>query len=269
MDIRVKQYEIADNKFPKELSGYRIALFSDTHNMPPKYHEELDGLIKSVNPDIVLFAGDAVKKRKSSRDGSGSEYALQLFSCLAPYFPIYYVTGNHDKRWEKLTSQDGRYREFMRAISELGIHTLLDERVSLAPGLYLSGLDLPLKSYLSEKNAPAVSSLRESLGEPDPAAYEILLAHSPVFFDTYKEWGADLSLCGHMHGGVLKLPGGRGLYSPYGTIFPKYAHGHFEDSGKHMIVCTGTCDHRARFEKLNPCELDLITLTHKEDAHGT
>ena len=33
------------------------------------------------------------------------------------------------------------------------------------------------------------------------------MAHNPMFAKEYAEWGADVSVCGHTHGGLVRIPG--------------------------------------------------------------
>ena len=48
--------------------------------------------------------------------------------------------------------------------------------------------------------------------------YHILLAHNPEFAETYFDYGADLTLSGHVHGGIFRI-GKHGLLSPYVSFF--------------------------------------------------
>lgn len=70
------------------------------------------------------------------------------------------------------------------------------------------GYELPLSFYKKFRQLPFEGQdLREKFGIPDPEAFHILLAHNPVYFDTYAAWGADLTLSGHLHGGIIRIPG--------------------------------------------------------------
>ena len=93
------------------------------------------------------------------------------------------------------------------------------------------------------------------------APCRILLAHNPVFAPFYMEWGADLTVCGHFHGGVMRLRGKQPLLSPYGFLLPEYGYGHFEKDGKHVIVSSGLGEHAIPFRIHNPMELVSIDLT--------
>jgi predicted MPP superfamily phosphohydrolase len=64
----------------------------------------------------------------------------------------------------------------------------------------------------------------------------VLLAHEPDIFPRVPE-RVSLTLCGHTHGGQVRLFG----YSPvvpsrYGN---RYAYGHIVENGRHLIVSGG------------------------------
>ena len=48
--------------------------------------------------------------------------------------------------------------------------------------------------------------------------------------------GADLILSGHLHGGVMRLPGIGGVITPQAFLFPKYS-GEMTKEGEQTIIC--------------------------------
>ncbi len=71
------------------------------------------------------------------------------------------------------------------------------------------------------------------LGKADNELFQILLAHNPAYFDNYVTWGADLSLAGHVHGGIVRIPfWNKGVLSPSIQFFPKYDGGIFKQDNK-------------------------------------
>ena len=66
-------------------------------------------------------------------------------------------------------------------------------------------------------------------------SYHILLAHNPFYMEAYKEWGADLILSGHLHGGCVRLPGIGGVITPQAFLFPKYS-GEMTVEGEQTII---------------------------------
>ena len=97
-------------------------------------------------------------------------------------------------------------------------------------------------------------------GIPDPEVFHILLAHNPVYFDTYAAWGADLTLSGHLHGGIIRIPGIGGLITPQAQLFPKYDRGLISVNGKYMVVSAGLGEHTVPIRIFNPPQLILITV---------
>ena len=112
-----------------------------------------------------------------------------------------------------------------------------------------------IASALHEESRKA---LREKFGIPDPEAFHILLAHNPVYFDTYAAWGADLTLSGHYHGGVVGLGAHRGLVTPDFRLFSKNCRGLFLTGGTCQIISAGTGEHTIPVRIWNRREL-IIT----------
>ena len=133
-------------------------------------------------------------------------------------------------------------------------------------GIRLIGLDLPPIYYRKKKitglDALAVEGM---VGAADRERFNVLLAHSPQYFEAYSEWGADLTLSGHFHGGIIRLPLLGGVISPYLRLFPKYDKGIYR-SGRgegRMVLAAGLGTHT--FPRINnPAELVLLTFKHGE-----
>ena len=76
--------------------------------------------------------------------------------------------------------------------------------------------------------------MNDFLGMPESDAFTLLLAHNPAYFPAYADWGADLTLSGHVHGGLIRLPFVGGLLAPEVKLFPNY------DAGVYTAEGTGT-----------------------------
>lgn len=269
MKIRTSRYEIKGKSVPRELSGLRIALFSDTHN---KYYgpggELIVSLLEAEQPDIVIFAGDGVKKSARNTDPvKGTENAAELFTAVAARFPLYYVNGNHERRWQKRSRNLPYYSGYVRQLKAAGVHYLRNETAAAAGGrLRITGLDLPPKYYKMRRGR--LPHLASFIGRSSDEAFDLLIAHTPAYFPDYAAWGADLTLSGHIHGGIIRLPFVGGLVSPHRRFFPKYDYGLYELDGHSMIVSSGAGDHKPRLTFNNPYEIVIITLIHEEAGDG-
>ena len=99
-------------------------------------------------------------------------------------------------------------------------------------------------------------------GESSKNDYQLLIAHNPVYFTNYAAWGADLILAGHLHGGMVRLPGIGGLISPQARFFPKYDSGQYEHKESRMIVSRGLGSHSVMPRIFNIPELVFVRLKH-------
>ena len=89
---------------------------------------------------------------------------------------------------------------------------------------------------------------------------QILLAHNPAFSEIYKEWGADLVLAGHLHGGLVRVPGFRGIITPQLKLFPKYSGEMRKDKNQAVIVSRGLGMHTIKIRLFNKAEVVSVCL---------
>ena len=82
-------------------------------------------------------------------------------------------------------------------------------------------MELPIEYYHKPRSPKLKKEVMEELiGKPEDKGMQILLAHNPKYGKTYFEWGADLILSGHYHGGVVRLSEHYGLSSPQYLFLP-------------------------------------------------
>ena len=86
--------------------------------------------------------------------------------------------------------------------------------------------------------------------------------HTPTYFDSYEEWGADLVIAGHTHGGLIRLPFLGGVFSPDRKLFPKYCYGKYEKNDTTMIISSGLSKGETGFRLFNRPEIVSITLNN-------
>ena len=81
-----------------------------------------------------------------------------------------------------------------------------------------------------------------------------------MHFESYAQWGADLTMSGHLHGGTVRIPFAGGVVSPQLKLFPKYDCGLFMKYGRKMVVTAGLGTHSMVMRINNPAEISLIEL---------
>ena len=149
----------------------------------------------------------------------------------------------------------------------MGIKYLKNEAVSCGE-VDIYGLDLPEYWYhkVWQKREFSKEKVEKLLGSVKKDKFSILLAHNPEYFKSYAKWGADLTVSGHIHGGIMRLPWIGGVISPSLRLFPKYDSGEFEENGKKMILSRGMGLHHIKLRFFNRPEISVIKITCQDKS---
>lgn len=244
MDMKQKISIPVVREYTKECgvsSDVRIVLISDLHGT--EYGELLPAAIESLSPDIVAVCGDLADDVNSIRQ------AEALLSFSGARFPTFYVLGNHEF--------SGRIAPQMLLIAKRrGVRVLRGACAEVHVGgtsVAVCGMD---DLYVGKEKWMRQARMLESR---KAEGCSILLAHRPDYLKTYLKGGYDLVLCGHTHGGQIRLPGINGLYAPGQGIFPRHAGGRYDFGNTTLIVGRGLVqNHLPRWG--NPPEIALVTL---------
>lgn len=174
----------------------RLVQISDLHLEEFNgYFRKIAALIAGLNPDLIVLTGDYLEEERNIR--AVLEFLRQL---RAPH-GVYAVQGNWEY-WSRLEGENLR-RHFHGA----GVKLLINERIDLdiaAQRLSILGLDYPSSS----------DHLRRLQEQADPTRFNLLLSHVPGFAHEYLQRHIGLILCGHTHGGQVRMPLLPPLYLP-------------------------------------------------------
>lgn len=241
-----------------------LVFLSDLHdNTFGEKNEKLLKEIKRIHPDAVLIGGDTMVTKPGRADLSRTKELLQgisRFSC-----PVFYANGNHEQRMQRDRGVYGSmYDEFRKLLEEYQVNYLQNKTVQWRDDIAVSGVDIAWKYYQDfHPDSMVPSYLARRLGKAESERFQILLAHSPLFFDAYAGWGADLSLAGHFHGGTIRLPGLGGVMTPQYQFFHPFCGGVFEQNGRWMLVSRGLGTHSINIRIGNRPQLAVIRLEPK------
>ena len=147
------------------------------------------------------------------------------------------------------------------ALREIGVERLVNSHTFLREhGIVIYGSEIDKTYYKRFQVQPMDRNyLKKLLGTPDSHVYNVLIAHNPDYFPQYAGWGADLTVSGHVHGGIVRIPfWGKGVASPGVRLFPKYDGGLFYESDKTMLLSRGLGIHTIPFRLFNPGELWVV-----------
>lgn len=248
--IQKQTVEIQAQELPAVFDGLRIVHLSDLHGK--QFGEGSKLLLQSVadmKPDLIAVTGDLIDRAEQL------DMVPALAKGLSEIAPTYYVTGNHE--WAV-----HRINDLKKMLKENGVRVLSNEfEIWEKDGMTvaIAGVDDP-NGLLGQKTGDRLR------GEIE-ADYTILLSHRDTV-DTYAKWGYDLVLCGHGHGGIIRVPlVDKGLFGTSMNLFPQYDGGLVSyEQGGYCFVSRGlgsnTTPIRA-FRLFNRPDLPLLIL-HSE-----
>ena len=258
--LKVYEYKVKFPELPKDLDGLRIVHLSDMHCK--RYGENDRALVDAcaaLDPDIIVFTGDLYSR---SCELPFILSRIPLMQGLKKLAPVYYIRGNHEGDIpDKADVMDSRLRE-------IGINVLRNSKSVYLRGssrMDIYGLELSPDYYRSRKGSyrslPKLTAedITRLIGRRRADTFSVLLAHNPLHFKSFAEWGADLTFSGHVHGGMIRLFG-IGLLSPERKFFPKYTKGHYREGSSHMILSTGL----GKFRVNNPEMIAVCVLERKK-----
>lgn len=259
--FQVTRYIVASDKLSEGKRG-RIIFLSDLHNH--LYGEKNKNLLKAIEgqkPDYILIGGDMLV----GKNGYTYDVAEEFVKSLAKMCPVYYANGNHEQRMkEQPDKYEQSYEKYKESLTASGVHFLENESVQISLDLAqvtISGLEIPRECYTHfRKIAMRGGAIEERIGKCSCDRYQILLAHNPSYMREYIEWGADLILSGHLHGGIVRIPGIAGVISPNLELLPKYSGDMYKEGKQTVIVSKGLGNHTIPVRLFNPAEIVVIDL---------
>lgn len=186
--LEVNVYEITTPGLPSSFDGLRLAHISDlhlNHYLDPQFYEFCIQEVNSLKPDLTVVTGDIISRKKFGPN------AASILSQIKSVYGVFALRGNHDF-W-----QDGK--RLRREIEKKEI-TILDNRaieIERKNGkIRLAGVEHPWKK---------MKTWDQDIF-PGDGVYSICLTHTPDNFFRATRAGATLTLCGHTHGGQIRLP---------------------------------------------------------------
>lgn len=207
-----QSYRFEVNRYQRRLPNLkaplRIAHLSDLHYNIFTGERNLKSWVDATlaeAPDLVLITGDFI-----DHETPGSlEPLVRQLGRLQPPLGVYGVWGNHD-----YDQGMARRDELNAAFQNVGIRILVNEGVNVRDDLFVTGVDDLWKGE---------HKLWKALENRPRDRVCIFMCHIPDILPGISEYGfsADLTLCGHNHGGQVKLPFVGAVFVPskYGKRF--------------------------------------------------
>ncbi|MCL2391320.1 MAG: metallophosphoesterase [Oscillospiraceae bacterium] len=231
-----EEYELFFPNLPVGFDGFRIVVLADIHAAVfGEDNETLISHIREAEPDIIAIAGDFIDYYGRLNLEEQLAVAEHLVINISPIAPLYFITGNHE--WE-----GGGIWPLLEILNEHEVYVLRNRFTRLFAGgdmIVLAGTDDP--------NGPAdmisPTELVNRIRNDEPDAFVIMLEHRNNNLSLYSELGIDLVICGHSHGGYIRLPFTDGLLGTQRDWFPTYTSGVYTRGDTKMLVSRGVGNH--------------------------
>jgi predicted MPP superfamily phosphohydrolase len=215
----VSRINLEFSNLPPDLNDYRIAFFGDTHlghYLSTSYLRNIVTQVNAETPDLIILGGDYIWREKSNlakalilfqeseyRSLRGKELVekilddtIEIFRDLKAKDGVYGVLGNHDQ-WEVGPSVKKLFSEGKSST------ILINEVAEVFRGnsrLSILGVD----DYWT-----GIPKVPASWRPAEPSSFNLLVSHNPDYVSEILGRGSldfNLALCGHTHGGQIKLP---------------------------------------------------------------
>lgn len=250
--LDITEYSVSS---PDCSNNFKIVHLSDFHSKPFK---AVLKKVSEIKPDIICITGDYINDHCKNKEKM-LEYGKELLKIA----PVYYITGNHERRLDNFES-------IMNELKNIGFTVLLNN-IAENEHCTILGLDenqADFADYKARKNGTFVykdmSDKFESLAASNK--FKLVLCHFPENFEgipklNYSQYDFDLQLSGHAHGGqwIIFKP----LFSPGQGVLPKYARGTFGDRPK-LIISRGLGNSEFPLRLFNHPEIVVVDV--KKDA---
>ncbi len=219
----VKNYDINVDKTAGSLASLNIVMVSDIHLgelIENKRLKKMVSEINSLNPDLVILAGDIVDT--SIKPFLDKDMAKE-FKNINSKYGVYAALGNHDIMM-------GKDEEITNALEEEGnVKVLRDEALLVNESFYIIGRD----DISINRKESVRKPLKEIMKDTQDNLPGIVIDHTPKAIEEAYETNVDLMLCGHTH---------RGQMIPNNLITSKIYeidHGYLKKKHLNIVVSSG------------------------------
>jgi len=238
-ELRIKNPDLA-----RVLGNRTIVHLSDLHLASWGSREErLVELVERLQPDLIFLTGDYVAWK------GNYEPALKFLSRLRAKTGTWAVFGDYDHSDSRQSCLFCHERGSEARTRRHSVHFVNNarEKVGFPAG------DLEVLGFDEEAEGPAPDFLSAVTGT---STVQIVLTHSPLFYDRIAEDRPVLVLAGDTHGGQVPLPSW--LFNVLGyRKSARYVRGLFREGRKSMAVSQGLGTSHIPVRFLRPPEISV------------
>jgi len=243
--LKIERHKLSFDKKFNPPSGLTIAHLTDMHRsgiVPDSYLQECVRKTNALKPDLVLLTGDYI-----TWDKKWAVSLKEILGTLQGRLGVFASLGNHDGGdWAGFSSDAVR-----ESLEDAGIHVLMNESIKL------SFDDVPVTVVGLGDLWAGDFDAETAFDNVDSDCFAIALSHNPDTVSKICNYSSNLVLCGHTHGGQVRLPliGALDIV-PYHKI--RYDLGLFDIRGTKLYVNRGIGTAMLPIRMLCPPEITLF-----------
>lgn len=250
--LHLSEFVIFSDRFSLGLSPIKILHITDLHiEKWSRREEKVLQLAQEAEPDLIILTGDYVNT-SYNEDPETHQLVRHLLSQLTAPHGVYATLGS--------PPVDLRFYipKLFEGLDNIKLLRHDWQKVSLGKGRELILMGMDCTHHLPTDEA----RLARLVSRAPNHLPQLFIYHSPELMPQAVLQGLDLYLCGHTHGGQVRLP----ILGPILTssqLGRKYVMGYYKEIRTHLYVSRGIglegmSAPRVRF--MCPPELTLITL---------
>ena len=191
-NIEIRSIEITIPKGDSKIDNLNVVMASDIHLSPidgERLLKEIVEKMNSLNPDIILLAGDIVDDKAKVLEDRGIG---ESFKKLNSKYGVYSINGNHEfiNGVESCVS----YAE------KFGIKFIRDSYVFIDSSFYIVGREDSAMPQFTGRQRKSLEEIVKNIATNHP---KILLDHTPFKLEQAQQNGIDLQFSGHTHHGQI------------------------------------------------------------------
>ncbi len=270
--LGLSKLSLGVDSLPQGLPPLRLLHISDLHvERFARREEQLLDMVRGIAPDLILLTGDYVNLSYVDDPVAHADARRVLAALLSDgesLAPggVYAVLGSPPVDRRSASLFDGLAIRMLRdevVTIDLPVPRDGQQGTGLRSGRFtLVGLDC---SHDSERDAQRLATVSAQI---PPDSVRVLLYHSPELIPFASKLGIDLYLCGHTHGGQVRLPF-YGAVLTSSELGKQYDMGYYRLEATHLYVSRGIGMEglgapRVRF--LCPPEITLFSIQGPEDG---
>ncbi|HHT12692.1 MAG TPA: hypothetical protein GX013_05950 [Propionibacterium sp.] len=230
---------------PELTDEFRVLQVSDFHSLPrPEQVDQVVEIAVAARADLIALTGDLINTH--NEDLSSVERLIAGLREAGA--PVVAVDGNHEHWSAQQTDLHALYEQY-------GVTLMVDEHFA-----YLGPWGRAIVAA-TDDHFSGHGDLAAALDGAPEDAFRLLLTHSPDVVGKLEANGIDYAMCGHTHGGQIRLPFVGAIYAPGRNFFPEYSKGPYEMGEATLFIDSGVGVTGPKYRFLNQSQVVLHRFT--------